>query len=119
MYMCIWCVFLFPVQERSLEKLPPLPRPIVVLFVRLIECLLGSPPREDCLRYICDHLLVSDLNEVKFVSTPGTMDTSITNAFSEQQNRVHVVLGIYRYRDYLTFSKNSALLIIRHPLPND
>lgn len=72
-------------QERSLEKLPPLPRPIVVLFVRLIECLLGSPPREDCLRYICDHLLVSDLNEVKFVSTPGTMDTSITNAFSEQR----------------------------------
>ena len=76
-------------QERSLEKLPPLPRPIVVLFVRLIECLLGSPPREDCLRYICDHLLVSDLNEVKFVSTPGAMDTSITNALGKSNKTVH------------------------------
>ena len=81
--------FFFFVQERSLEKLPPLPRPIVVLFVRLIECLLGSPPREDCLRYICDHLLVSDLNEVKFVSTPGAMDTSITNAFSKWLHTVY------------------------------
>lgn len=69
-------------QERSLEKLPPLPPPIVQQFIRLMESLLGYPPKEDCLRYICDHLLVSDLNEVKFVSTPGMMETSITNALT-------------------------------------
>ena len=69
-------------QERSLEKHRSLPPAIVQRFVGLMECLLGSPPKEDCLRYICDHLLVSDLNEVKYVSTPGVMETSITNALT-------------------------------------
>ena len=39
---------------------------------------MGSPPDQACLRYVSDHLLVSDLNEVKFVTAPGPMDTSIS-----------------------------------------
>ncbi len=39
---------------------------------------MGSPPDRECLRYISDNLLVSDLNDVKFLNPPGAFDTSIT-----------------------------------------
>ena len=71
-------------QERSLDKLPPLPPDITMLFVRLVECLLDFPPQLDCLRYVCDHLLVSDLNEVKFVVGGNMLETSVS-VFDGQQ----------------------------------
>ena len=72
------CTTLHTYQERSLDNLPPLPPTITAHFVRLCECLLGSPPDLNCLRYISDHLLVSDLNDLKFFATPNALDTSIT-----------------------------------------
>ncbi len=77
-YKCILYPPIHPPQDRSLDSLPALPPPITAHFVRLCECLLGSPPDQDCLRYISDNLLVSDLNDVKFVTPPGAFDTSIT-----------------------------------------
>ena len=65
-------------QERSLEKLPPLPPSISTYFVRLIELIMQSSLRLDCIRYICDHLLVSDINDLKFISSPSAMDASVT-----------------------------------------
>ena len=65
-------------QERSSENLPRLPPNIACLFVRLVECLMGSPPRIDCLKYVCDHLLVSDLNDVKYVAAASAMETSVS-----------------------------------------
>ena len=65
-------------QERSLERLPALSPNIACHFVRLVELLLGSPPRLDCLRYVCDHLLVSDMNDLKLVSGPARLETSIS-----------------------------------------
>ena len=51
--------------------------------MRLVECLMGIPPRIDCLKYICDHLLVSDLNDVKYVAAPSALETSVS-AFEGQ-----------------------------------
>ena len=65
-------------QERALEGLDPLSPSIACQYVRLVECLLGFPPNLDYLRYVCDHLLVSDLNEVKFVASHGLLETSIS-----------------------------------------
>ena len=76
-------LFLFSSQERSLENLPSLSPNIACQFVRLVECLMGIPPRIDCLKYICDHLLVSDLNDVKFVAAPSALETSVS-AFEGQ-----------------------------------
>ena len=67
-----------PPQERSLENLSPLPPNIACLLVRLIECLLANPPQLDCVKYICDYLLVSDLNNVKFVVGNGLLDASMS-----------------------------------------
>ena len=49
------------------------------MFVRLVELLLGSPPRLDCLKYVCDHLLLPDVNEVKLVrgSVVGPLEETI------------------------------------------
>lgn len=50
------------------ENLPPLPADIVKTYMNLVGLLFGSPPSTECFRYICDHLLMPDLNDVKFVS---------------------------------------------------
>ena len=76
-------LFPFPSQERFLENLPSLSPNIACQFVRLLELLMGIPPRVDCLKYICDHLLVSDLNEVKYVAAAGALETSVS-AFEGQ-----------------------------------
>ena len=55
-------------QERLTENLPPLPADIVKLYINLVGLLFGSPPNLECFSRICDHLLVPDLNDVKFVS---------------------------------------------------
>ena len=55
------------IQERLLDHLGPLEGAVAKMFVRLVELLLGSPPRLDCLKYVCDHLLLPDVNEVKLV----------------------------------------------------
>ena len=65
-------------QERSLERLPALSPNIACNFVRLVELLLGLPPRLDCLRNVCDHLLVSDINDLKLVAGPAQLETSIS-----------------------------------------
>lgn len=39
---------------------------------------MGSPPRIDCLKYVCDHLLVSDLNDVKYVAAASALETSVS-----------------------------------------
>ena len=80
-------------QERSLERLTPLSPTITCRFVCLCECLLGSPPDQACLRYVSDHLLVSDLNEVKFVTPPGPMDTSIS-AFDGTRRTLTISLDL-------------------------
>ncbi len=72
------------IQERSLENLPPLPPSIACMFVRLITCLLGEPLIFEHLNEVCSHLLVSNINEVQFVSPPGTMETSMS-AFDGKQ----------------------------------
>lgn len=78
---CLWYN-----QERSLERLPSLSPNIACHFVRLIELLLGSPPNPDCLRYVCEHLLVSDINDLKLVTGPALMETSISVFDGEQVN---------------------------------
>ena len=50
------------------ENLPPLPADIVKLYMNLVGLLFGSPPNLDCFNRVCDHLLVPDLNDVKFLS---------------------------------------------------
>ncbi len=66
-------------QERSQEsELDKLSAEIHGHLVRLIELLVGSPPQLDCLQYVCDHLLVSDLNDVKFVSGANQLETSMS-----------------------------------------
>jgi len=57
--------------------MPPLPASIVKLYVNLIGLLFGSPPNLECFHSICDHLLVPDLNDVKFVSL-SKQDTSFS-----------------------------------------
>ena len=73
------CIFFYYFnQERSLERLPALSPNIACHFVRLVELLVGLPPRLDCLRYVCDHLLVSDINDLKLVAGPALLETSIS-----------------------------------------
>lgn len=55
-------------QERLTENMSSLPANIVKLYVNLIGLLFGSPPNLECFHSVCDHLLVPDLNDVKFVS---------------------------------------------------
>ena len=78
-----------PLQERSLERLPPLSPNIACQFVRLVELLLGSPPRLDCLRYVCDHLLVSDVNDLKLVTGPAMLETSVSVFDGKWEEHVH------------------------------
>jgi hypothetical protein len=40
---------------------------IAMMFVRLVGLLLGDPPSQDCLKYIWDHLLLPELNDLKIV----------------------------------------------------
>ena len=55
-------------QERLTENVPSLPADIVKQYVNLVGLMFGSPPNLECFSHICDHLLVPDLNDVKFVS---------------------------------------------------
>ena len=50
-----------------MDSLPSLDGPIALMFVRLIELLLGDPPKLDYLKYVWDHLLLPDLNKVGVV----------------------------------------------------
>lgn len=70
--------FIFILKERSLENLPPLPPSIACMFIRLITCLLGEPLDMNHLILVCNHLLVSDINEVKYVLPPGKMEASVS-----------------------------------------
>jgi len=53
------------------------------MFVRLVTCLLGEPIILDHLSYVCEHLLVSGINEVKFISPPGIADHYASTSSSE------------------------------------
>ena len=66
------------IQDRSLDRLPALSPNIACQFVRLVELLVGLPPRLDCLRCVCEHLLVSDINDLKLVAGPAPLETSIS-----------------------------------------
>ena len=81
---CIHETTCLPPQERSLERLPALSPIIACYFVRLVELLVGCPPRLDCLYYVCDHLLVSDINELKLVTGPASLETSVSVFDGEQ-----------------------------------
>jgi len=76
------------------ENLPPLPADIVKLYMNLVGLLFGSPPNLDCFNRICDHLLVPDLNDVKFLS--------------RQDSAFSLLEGI---RDLLVFSYSIAIVI--------
>ena len=65
-------------QERSLENMSPLPPSIACMFVRLVTCLLGEPIILDHLSYVCEHLLVSGINDVKYITPPGILDHHIS-----------------------------------------
>ena len=46
-----------------------------MMLVRMVELLIGDPPQLHYLKYICDHLLLPDLNEVKIVRGSDTSTT--------------------------------------------
>ena len=71
-------VHILIVQERSLENMSPLPPSIACMFVRLVTCLLGEPIILDHLSYVCEHLLVSGINDVKYITPPGILDHHIS-----------------------------------------
>lgn len=48
-----------------------------MMLVRMVELLIGDPPQRDCLKYVCDHLLLPDLNEVKLVRGSGSVDNGV------------------------------------------
>ena len=49
-----------------------------MLFVRLVSLLLGDPPDIYCLKYIWDHLLLPDLNDLKILRGAGTLEATIS-----------------------------------------
>lgn len=83
------------IQERSQGRLEPLEGKVAGMFVRLVELLLGSPPRLDCLKYVCDHLLLPDLNDVKLVrgSPVGPLEETIGIIEGE----IAMAVFVYRY----------------------
>ena len=63
--------------------------------MRLVELLVGCPPRLDYLHYVCDHLLVSDINDLKLVTGPASLETSVSVFDGEQVGTTYVFWILY------------------------
>lgn len=98
-----------------------MPALVLASFIRLLTCLIGSPPKEVCLKRVWQHVLVPKVNLLKFItrtrhdSTFSILDTqefADTSPESECRPRVGVVV-VYP----TVLSSSFTLTIPRLPPP--